>query len=253
MSYYYTRDHLGSVRELLNSSGTIVSRLGYDPYGKMTVVSGTNLPTKQYTGDYYHATSGLNLTKYRAFDSDTGRWLSRDPVAEKGGIDLYGYCLNSPVNLIDPRGLSSTTLTITITPQGPFNNSTVDITAKSDCCKNITFIQYVNTSFVIPPWSGGTQLDNGNSPQYQSPNSPPWQYPNIPQSGNGTATMEDAPGPSGLMRIPSVVMGLSQDFVTCAICRDAGPMNNKILGCIHWRVFNNGVMEGGSAGPYTGN
>ena len=47
MPYYYTRDHLGSVREMLNSSGSIVSRLSYDPYGKMTVVSGTNLPTKQ--------------------------------------------------------------------------------------------------------------------------------------------------------------------------------------------------------------
>jgi len=80
MSYYYTRDHLGSVREMCSSSGTIVARYSYDPYGRTTLVSGSNLATKQYTGDYYHATSGLYLTKYRAFDPNTGRWL-RQPIA----------------------------------------------------------------------------------------------------------------------------------------------------------------------------
>ena len=54
MSYYYTRDHLESVREMCSSSGTIVSRMSYDPYGRTTLVSGTNLATFQYTGDYYH-------------------------------------------------------------------------------------------------------------------------------------------------------------------------------------------------------
>ena len=52
-AYYYTRDHLGSVREMLNSSGAIVARYSYDPYGRATLVSGTNLATKQYAGDYY--------------------------------------------------------------------------------------------------------------------------------------------------------------------------------------------------------
>jgi RHS repeat-associated protein len=103
--YYYTRDHLGSVREMLNSSGSIVSRLSYDPYGKMTVVSGTNLPTKQYANYYAHAASGLNLTKYRAFDPNTGRWLSRDPLGTKGGIDLYEYCADDPTYKRDPLGL----------------------------------------------------------------------------------------------------------------------------------------------------
>ena len=45
MGYYYTRDHLGSVREMVNSSGTIVARYSYDPYGNTTLVSGTNIAT----------------------------------------------------------------------------------------------------------------------------------------------------------------------------------------------------------------
>lgn len=112
-AYYYTWDHLGSVREMLNSSGTIVARYGYDPYGRTTLVSGTNLATFQYAKMYMHQPSELYLTKGsgslgaagRFYDTGTGRWGNRDPIEERGGINLYGYVDNDPVDLIDPRGL----------------------------------------------------------------------------------------------------------------------------------------------------
>jgi RHS repeat-associated protein len=120
MAYYYTRDHLGSVREMCNSSGNIVSRYGYDPYGapppgySTNLISGTNLATKQYANYYVHATSGLYLTKYRAFDSNAERWLSRDPLpaAEMAqGPNLYEYVQNEPVNAYDSLGLCELDLT----------------------------------------------------------------------------------------------------------------------------------------------
>ena len=107
--YYYTRDHLGSVRELMSSTGTIVSRLNYDPYGNASVVSGTVVPDFQYAGMYLHATSGLNFTLFRAYDPTTARWLSRDPLpdAERSqGPNLYEYVSNDPVDTTDPLGLA---------------------------------------------------------------------------------------------------------------------------------------------------
>ena len=105
--YYCTRDHLGSVRELISSTGTIFARYSYSDYGVRTYVQGSGSANFQYAGMYLHAASGLNLTLYRAYDPNTGRWLSRDPIGEKGGINLYGYALDDPIDSTDSSGLSA--------------------------------------------------------------------------------------------------------------------------------------------------
>jgi RHS repeat-associated protein len=52
----------------------------------------------------FHAPSGLYLTKYRAYEPQSGRWLSRDPIEEAGGINLYTYVEGNPVSYVDPTG-----------------------------------------------------------------------------------------------------------------------------------------------------
>jgi RHS repeat-associated protein len=102
---FYTTDHLGSIRELTDATGTIRARYDYDPYGNVTKLSG-NLDTDfAYTGHYYHAASGLHLAPYRGYDPRLGRWLSRDPIGEVGGINLYGYVGNGPISNLDLLGL----------------------------------------------------------------------------------------------------------------------------------------------------
>jgi RHS repeat-associated protein len=104
-AYFYTRDHLGSIREVTDSSGVVQACYDYDPYGKRTRLFGTLDVSFGYTGHYYHERSGLNLTLHRAYHPTLGRWLSRDPIEERGGLNLYGYVENNPINATDPLGL----------------------------------------------------------------------------------------------------------------------------------------------------
>jgi RHS repeat-associated protein len=106
-NFYYTVDHLGSVRELTDGTGAIRARYAYDPYGRRTKVSGDLEANFGYTGYYQHAPSGLSLALYRAYDSRLGRFISRDPIEEAGGSNLYRMVFNNPINAIDPLGLDA--------------------------------------------------------------------------------------------------------------------------------------------------
>ena len=106
--YLYARDHLGSIREMTDSDGNVRARYDYDLDGVRTKVAGDRDADFGYTGHYYHQASGLIMAPYRIFDPAKARWISRDPIGEQGGINLYGYVQNNPVNRIDFLGLTGT-------------------------------------------------------------------------------------------------------------------------------------------------
>ncbi|WP_074986574.1 RHS repeat-associated core domain-containing protein [Pseudomonas citronellolis] len=56
---------------------------------------------------HWHQASGLYLALYRAYDPESGRWLSRDPIGERGGINLYAYVEGNPISLHDAKGLAA--------------------------------------------------------------------------------------------------------------------------------------------------
>jgi len=60
-----------------------------------------------FAGGLHDRDTGLVRFGYRDYDPETGRWTAKDPILFAGGdVDLYGYCLNDPVNLTDSRGLN---------------------------------------------------------------------------------------------------------------------------------------------------
>jgi RHS repeat-associated protein len=105
MNLFYSRDHLGSVREVTDANGNLVARYDYDAWGRRTRVFGTYRADWGYAGYFVHRASKLNLTWYRAYDPDLGRWVSRDPIGEAGGMNFYAYVENNPINFTDPYGL----------------------------------------------------------------------------------------------------------------------------------------------------
>jgi RHS repeat-associated protein len=103
---YYNRDHLGSVRDVLAvQNGSRVAAFDYDAYGKPTQTSGRLSTDFRYAGMFYLQEAGLYLTQYRVYDPNNGRWLSRDPIGENGGVNLYTYVGGNPLSWVDPLGL----------------------------------------------------------------------------------------------------------------------------------------------------
>jgi RHS repeat-associated protein len=107
-TYYYTRDHLGSIRELTDAGGSVRARYKYDPFGRRTKVSGDLNADFGFASMFWSPEANLSLTRFRAYDAGVGRWLSRDPLQNAEvleGPNLYAYAGNDPVNRIDPLGL----------------------------------------------------------------------------------------------------------------------------------------------------
>jgi RHS repeat-associated protein len=104
--YYYGPDQIGSVRRVFVSAGSAPA-YGYDPYGNALQATAP-LTDFGYAGMFYNADSGLYLALYRAYDPVAGRWLSRDPIGEKGDSagNLYRYVGSNPVSFTDLTGLS---------------------------------------------------------------------------------------------------------------------------------------------------
>jgi RHS repeat-associated protein len=107
-AYFYARDHLGSVRELTDTSGTVRADYAYDPFGRRSKVSGDLDADFGFAGMFWSPEANLALTHFRAYDPNLGRWLSRDPLRHaevKEGPNMYAYVRNEPIGRRDPSGL----------------------------------------------------------------------------------------------------------------------------------------------------
>lgn len=105
-NYFYIKDHLESIRGLVDATGIVQVYYDYDVWGtrSATRLTGSIEADFAFTGHLWHASTQLGLTLYRGYSPQLGRWLSRDPVEEQGGINLYGYVANKPINSIDLLG-----------------------------------------------------------------------------------------------------------------------------------------------------
>ena len=106
---FYHFDEMGTTLYLSNDAGTITDSYGISPYGEFTAKTGTTNNPFTFIGAYgvmREGISGLYYMRERYYGSDTGRFLTRDPVRtiEPRSLSPYQYALGNPMRFIDPMG-----------------------------------------------------------------------------------------------------------------------------------------------------
>jgi len=98
---YLHADHQGSIIAVADSGGNAIAINRYDEYG---IPAATNSGRFQYTGQTWLAELGMYYYKARIYSPTLGRFLQTDPVGYDGGINLYAYVEDDPLNSNDPTG-----------------------------------------------------------------------------------------------------------------------------------------------------
>jgi RHS repeat-associated protein len=112
-TYYYHKNHLGSVVALTDGNGNLVERYEYDPYGQPLFFDANDNALSQsaigntilFTGRDYDAETGLYYYRARTMHPDLGRFMQHDLLMYVDGYNMYVYVDNNPIMRIDPFGL----------------------------------------------------------------------------------------------------------------------------------------------------
>jgi RHS repeat-associated protein len=81
-------------------TGNVVARYGYTPFGETTYAVGSRAEQNpfRFAGAYFDPETTTYYFGYRHYDPRTKQWLSRDPIGEAGGLNLFAYANNEPFN-----------------------------------------------------------------------------------------------------------------------------------------------------------
>jgi RHS repeat-associated protein len=109
-AYHFHYDGNGNVTEITDSLGDPAASYRYDAFGNTLVATGGyasqnryRFSTKPLDGEVTNAP--LYYYGYRYYDPVTGRWPSRDPIEESGGVNLYLFSYNRTIDSFDYLGL----------------------------------------------------------------------------------------------------------------------------------------------------
>lgn len=109
--FYFIGDGLSSARVLVDAEGVEVAAYEFDEFGNRIAKTGTGSSPKTFVGGLgvidETEDTGLHLMSQRWMDPTLGRFLNRDPIGYAGGLNLFSYVGNNPVNHVDPSGLIS--------------------------------------------------------------------------------------------------------------------------------------------------
>jgi len=106
-THFVSYDGNGNVTALLDvDSGSVSAQYEYGPFGELlrATSSAASLNPFRFSTKYADAETGLLYYGFRYYNPSTGRWLSRDPVGERGGANLYRVVNDNPIRYVDALG-----------------------------------------------------------------------------------------------------------------------------------------------------
>jgi len=106
---FYLYDGLGSVVQLVDTNQQVSADYEYDPYGRIRAAQGGSAAANRtrFHTKLMDPQAELIYFGYRWYSPGTRRWISRDPLAELDGGNLYRFVRNNPVSQFDPYGLAT--------------------------------------------------------------------------------------------------------------------------------------------------
>jgi RHS repeat-associated protein len=102
---FYSWDVRANIAATTDATGAVLNTPSSDGFSS----AGGTEPCATFGGEvggYQDAETGLVLFGQRYYDPALGSWLTRDPIAEDGGINLYSYVRGNPTNDADSSGLA---------------------------------------------------------------------------------------------------------------------------------------------------
>ncbi len=112
-NFFYHQNSLGSIVAVTNASGQVVERYEYNAAGAVTFYSPTySLLTSSaignrilFTSREYDSETKTYYYRARNYNPKFGKFMQRDPLEYRDGVNIYEYCLSNAINKIDPIGL----------------------------------------------------------------------------------------------------------------------------------------------------
>jgi len=108
---FYAYDANGNVSDVINGdTGAIAAHYEYSPFGETVVQAGDAqvlaLNPYAFSTKYLDRETSLYYYGQRFYNSQLGRWLSRDHIEEQGGLNVYAFVINAPVLGWDAIGMA---------------------------------------------------------------------------------------------------------------------------------------------------